>query len=110
MHRITRFDLKSQCNKYVDSRIIEIVQDKIDGYNELLKMEDAPAELKNELYLEILYNIPTGFELTARMSTNARQLKTIYKQRKNHRLPEWVAFCKWIESLDFFKELVLNND
>ena len=29
MHRISKFNLRSQCNKYVDRRIIEIVQDKI---------------------------------------------------------------------------------
>mgnify|MGYP002519675587 CR=1 FL=1 len=52
-----------------------------------------------EKYLEILYSNPAGFKLTARMTTNYRQLKTIYAQRKNHRLPEWRAFCEWIETL-----------
>ena len=27
------------------------------------------------------------------------QLKTIYVQRRNHRLPEWRAFCDWIRTL-----------
>lgn len=40
-----------------------------------------------------------GLRLTARITTNYRQLKTIYQQRKNHRLPEWRAFCAWIETL-----------
>jgi hypothetical protein len=35
------------------------------------------------------------------MTTNYRQLKTIYQQRKAHRLPEWVSFCEWIESLPY---------
>ena len=35
-------------------------------------------------------------ELTARMTTNARQLKTIYKQRKTHKLKEWRDFCDFI--------------
>ena len=50
-------------------------------------------------YLKVLYNIPTGFKLTAAMTTNYRQLKTIYAQRRTHRLPEWREFCKWIETL-----------
>ena len=102
MHRITKFDLKSQCNRYVDCRIIDVVQDKINDYNYLSKLETespARAEAMKELYLEILYNIPAGFQLTARMTTNYRQLKTIYQQRKHHRLPEWREFCRWIESL-----------
>lgn len=33
------------------------------------------------------------------IETINRQLKTIYQQRKNHRLPEWRSFCEWIEEL-----------
>ena len=29
MHRITKFDVKEQCNKYVDTRIIDILKEKI---------------------------------------------------------------------------------
>ena len=116
MHRITQFKLKDQCNKYVDPRIIDIVQDKIKEYNRLLKLEPQNEEArksiarqKEELYLEILYNIPSGCELTAGMTTNYRQLKTIYHQRKTHRLPEWREFCAWIETLPKFKEICLGE-
>lgn len=116
MHRITQFKLKDQCNKYVDPRIIDIVQDKIKEYDRLLKLEPQNEEArksivrqKEELYLEILYNIPSGFELTAGMTTNYRQLKTIYHQRKTHRLPEWREFCAWIETLPKFKEICLGE-
>ena len=53
----------------------------------------------------MLYNIPSGFELTAAMTTNYRQLKTIYQQRRNHALPDWQMFCDWIETLPHFLEL-----
>lgn len=114
MHRITQFKLKDQCNKYVDSRIIDIVQKKIDEYNRLKELDkesnsDSRTELLTELYLEILYNIPSGFELTAGMTTNYRQLKTIDHQRKTHRLPEWREFCAWIETLPKFKEICLGE-
>ena len=56
-------------------------------------------EAQQKRYLEILYSNPVGFKLTAGMTTNYRQLKTIYSQRRNHRLPEWQAFCDWIETL-----------
>jgi hypothetical protein len=35
------------------------------------------------------------------MTTNYRQLKTIYHQRKNHRLPEWLDFCDWVRGLPY---------
>jgi len=107
MHRITKFKLEDQCNKYVDQRIIDIVQEMIDVYNGL---EDMGTEFAQDLYLRILYNVPSGFELTAGFTTNYQQLKTIYMQRKTHRLPEWREFCKWVETLPRFGELVLGGE
>lgn len=34
-------------------------------------------------------------------------LRRIWIQRHNHRLPHWVEFCKWIESLPFAEQLIL---
>lgn len=114
MHRITKFNLDNSYIKYVDPRIIDIMKEKVEKYNKLFAMKPADnitkynEELK-EAYLEILYSNPCGFKLTAAMTTNYRQLKTIYYQRKNHRLPEWREFCKQIEQLPYFKELVLGD-
>ena len=117
MHRITKFDLDKSYIEYVDQRIIDIMKEKVSEYNKLV--ECKPKNIKagqliedyNNLiakkYLEILYSNPCGFKLTAAMTTNYRQLKTIYYQRKNHRLPEWREFCEQIEQLPYFKELVL---
>lgn len=90
MHRISKFDLDEQYIGYVDKRIIGIMNELKDRYNETQDQED---------YLRLLYSNPCGFRLTAAMSTNYRQLKTIYSQRKNHRLPEWREFCVFVESL-----------
>jgi len=107
MHRITKFDLSDQYNKYVDPSIIAIMKQKVAAYNYLLEKNDTNPEILKEKYLEILYSNPAGFELTARMTTNYRCLKNIYKQRKDHRLPEWREFCSWIETLPFAHELIL---
>ena len=90
MHRITKFDIAAQCNSYVLPATITTLQGLVKAYN------DDPTP---DNYLKILYNIPSGFELTARMTTNYRQLKTIYRQRRTHRLPEWQMLCDWIEGL-----------
>lgn len=101
MHRIAKFDIGKQCNEYVTPVTIREVERLVRKYN---------ADPTPENYLRVLYNVPSGFELTARMTTNYRQLKTIYHQRKNHRLPEWRAFCKWCETLPMFKELCLEGE
>ena len=90
MHRIAQFDLDGQYDEHTDPRIIGIVKELVEKYNTTKDPED---------YLRILMSNPCGFKLTAGMTTNYRQLKTIYAQRKNHRLPEWREFCAWIETL-----------
>lgn len=105
MHRITKFDLDKAYIEYVDKRIIDIMKDKVTQYN-----NETDKEKKEKLYLEILYSNPCGFKLTAGMTTNYQQLKTIYYQRKNHRLPEWRTFCDWIETLPYFKEICLGEN
>ena len=106
MHKITQFDLDKSYIKYVDKRIIEIMKDKVAEYN---KLTDKASEDAKEKYLEILYSNPCGFKLTSRMTTNYQQLKTIYSQRKTHRLPEWKAFCDWIETLPYAKQFIINT-
>ena len=125
MHRITKFNLREQYNEYVDPRIIDIMEEKVKEYNiiqkdiEYIKLHDLNylnnasyqilKEKSTQKYLEILYSNPAGFNITARMTTNYRCLKNIYIQRKNHRLPEWREFCKWIETLPYFEELINTN-
>ena len=69
----------------------------IEIINEKISIED--------LYMYIISNCPQGLEKTMRVSTNYLQLKTMYLQRKNHKLYDWREFMKWIETLPYFKEL-----
>ena len=88
-------------NKYVDSRIIEIAQEYIDKYNE----NPCPETLE-----AMLSNFPEGQLKYAGMTTNYLQLKSIYNQRKTHKLDIWKKFCAWCESLPHFAELCLNGE
>ena len=105
MHKITQFDLDEAYIYYVDKRVIEIMKEKVAEYNAI---ENKASEQAKEKYLEVLYTNPCGMQLTARMTTNYQQLKTMYYQRKTHRLPEWKAFCKWVESLPH-AEFIINE-
>lgn len=92
MHCISKMDIRNQCNEYVTDNTIA----EVNRLKEIYLNDQTP-----ENYLVLLYNVPSGFELTAGMTTNYRQLKTIYAQRRTHRLPEWRKFCKWIETLPY---------
>lgn len=90
MHRISKMDFDKTFIKYTDKRIVAILEELKNKYLETKDKED---------YLKLLYSCPTGLKLTAGITTNYLQLKTIYKQRHDHRLPEWRAFCDWLETL-----------
>lgn len=102
MHRIAKFDMDNVFDSHVDNRVIEVVKNLVDDYN-----NESDSEVKKEKYLNLLYSCPTGLRLTARMNTNYRCLRNIYKQRYDHRLPEWREFCKWIETLPYAKEFLI---
>ena len=101
MHRISKFDLSKQYNQYVDKRIINVMNELKSRYNQSHDKED---------YLRLLYSNPSGFELTARLTTNYRCLKTVYSQRYHHTLPEWPEFCRWIETLPKAHALIIGDD
>lgn len=92
MHRISEMNYDECFCSYVTEETKAHMNKLKDRYLETYTKED---------YLTLLYNCPTGMILTAGITTNYLQLKTIYSQRKNHRLPEWREFCRWIESLPY---------
>jgi len=90
MHKIINMNIDKCCNKYVSENIKSILRAAIVEYK---------ANPTKENFYKVIYNIPSGFEYTARLTTNYRQLKTIYAQRRTHKLPDWQLFCDWIETL-----------
>lgn len=104
MHKIDVMGINACCNEYVDEEIMFVcrhLQKEYNKVNDAYKAGDprVTKEDVDDAFYRLIYNIPSGFEYTAGMVTNYRQLKTIYTQRKNHRLQEWRDFCKWIETL-----------
>ena len=62
-------------------------------------------------WMQIIANCPLGLELWMRVSTNYKQLQTIYYQRRHHKLVEdWSAICEMIENLPYFKEFILGEN
>ena len=130
MHRLCKMNLEKCTNKYVSPRTIETEQSYIDAYNELLKhpewstysywdtTEEGIATFKTThnreealywAFMVMLSNCPLGFELFEQVTTNYKQLQTMYYQRKNHRLKEdWQdEFCtNFVEKLPYFDELI----
>ena len=130
MHRLVKMDLNSASNEYVSRDIIAYVNGYIQLYNHLLEEKEQNSFIGHRFtlrdgtiikcdnvddalytcYMIIISNCPMGVELFMRVSTNYKQLQTIYFQRKHHKLKEdWGAFCKFIEELPYAKELIIGE-
>lgn len=115
MHCLSKFKLTSQCTSDTDEVVINVCQKLIDDYNHMVEVnKSSPDTFSKEdvekTWRKMIASLPCGFVLSATLSTNYRALKNVYFQRKNHRLREWHEFCRWCESLPYFKELIGINE
>jgi len=101
MHCLLKFDVSTQCVKETNPEILKIMKKLVEDY---LSIPDEDQNKKNK-WRELVASLPCGFCLGATMTTNYQQLKTMYIQRKNHRLKEWHDFCSWCETLPDFLEI-----
>ena len=95
MHRILEMDLN---DAFVAGQFSSAALENAKVFIGLYKEEKCDFE-------DVLDNLPMGLEYTAGISTNYLQLKTMYNQRRNHRLSQWQIFCDWCLTLPYFKEL-----
>jgi hypothetical protein len=114
-------DIESHCNKWTHPNSIDTVNQLIELYN-TPQTEDNSIEFpyhlshtniifnnKSEIFQSIISSLPMGFEMWMGISTNYLQLKTIYMQRKHHKLNDWRDFCNWIETLPM-SNLITNSN
>ena len=110
MHRILKMDLNKACNKYVTETSINLLNYLIEEYNKINNDTDFKVKLRNgevvtnkeDVFNMIIANTPSGIMLTARMTTNYLQLKSIVNQRSNHKMQEWRLLCDYFKTLPMF--------
>lgn len=100
MHRLVNMNMDCVFNKYVTEDSIAQMKNLIQIYN---------RDKSYENFMRVLSNCPLGIELFMRCTTNYLALKTIYHQRKNHKLREdWIDgfIGGLIKQLPYYKELI----
>lgn len=83
---IMRIDLASFINDFNGFRI------------EFLK-EPEGTERKKKLWWQMIQMLPTNFNQKRTVMMSYEALRNMYRWRRNHKLDEWVEFCRWIEEL-----------
>ena len=66
-------------------------------------------ETKDKRYWkELIRWLPNGWLQTRTVTMNYENLRSMYHQRKNHKLTEWHSFCEWVETLPYAQEFIVD--
>lgn len=134
MHKIheKEFTLDDFSHEHLIKGGIAVLEDAINELNEYrawyLKWDymsendkanfDPGITCKKDLWWKMIQLLPSSYNQRRTVMLSYEVLANIYKSRKNHKLDEWVEFCKWIESLPYselitgvsLEEEVQNNE
>lgn len=69
---------------------------------------DPEFTCKKDVWWQMIQLLPSSYNQRRTVMLNYEVLANIYRSRKNHKLDEWVDFCKWIESLPY-SELIIGD-
>ena len=86
---------------------LDILKTKIDTLNVCRKKF---LETKDKKYWwQIIQLLPSSYNQKRTVMLNYQVLKNIYHARKNHKLDCWIEFCRWCETLPYFKEVCIDD-
>jgi len=85
---------------YITENQIDTIMGFIDSYK---KSNDNEEKKKCKYIVKSL--LPESFLQKRTINTSYMTLLNMYKQRKNHELPQWHRICNWIVLLPYFIEL-----
>lgn len=71
-------------------------------HDEMIHLMDT----KKKYWWQMIQLLPSSYNQKRTIMLNYEVLAGIYPMRKNHKLDEWVEFCKWIESLPYSEIIV----
>lgn len=62
---------------------------------------DGLIKGNKEYWWQMIQLLPSSYNQKRTIMLNYEVLHNMYMWRKNHKLDEWIVFCKWIESLPY---------
>ena len=83
------------------SRYIQYDEDETVGIN--LSMS------KKDIWWQMIQLLPSSYNQTRNVMLNYEVLANMYHSRKNHKLDEWIEFCRWIENLPYSDLIIMEG-
>ena len=119
MHKIhaKEFTLDDFSHEHLTPHSLIVLQDIIINLNQYrmwyIDKDDKRPEMSDECYTkykkdiwwQMIQLLPSSYNQKRTVLLNYQVLKNMYHARKSHKLDCWLDFCRWCESLPYFKEI-----
>lgn len=108
MHKIHSkpFLLDDFSHDQMSKDALAFMQTTVDKLEEI-RLRYLANKRKDDWY-DLIQLLPSSYNQMRTCSLNYETLVNIYYARKNHKLTEWHELCRWIETLPYGKELIID--
>lgn len=99
MHKIQakEFELDDFSHEHLIS--LRLLNDTIDELNYYRDMYNKTKDKK--YWWQMIQNLPSSYNQKRTVHLNYETLGAMYRQRKHHKLDEWVEFCRVVQGLPY---------
>ena len=110
MHRITSKPITLECFEIDDMKPFEkIYLQSIVDMCEDYRLQYLETK-SNDVWKALIRLLPESWLQTRTIDLNYETLRTIYHQRRFHKLTEWHTFCDWVKTLPYAKEFITDGE
>ena len=110
MHKIhsKKFELSDFSGDHLSKTALEAFTAYME-FMELKRKHFVETKDKADWY-DIIQMLPSNYNQKRTITMNYENLLNMYYARRNHKLDEWHAYCDWILSLPYTKELFIKDE
>lgn len=109
MHKIAdkEFTMDDFSNEHLMTGSMFQLHRVVDLLNEA---REEYLKTKDKVYWwQMIQLLPSSYNQKRTVQLNYQVLKSMYFARMTHKLDEWRQFCKWCETLPYFREIVIQE-
>lgn len=127
MHKLTEkeFELKDFSTEHLTTGFIEDVmmplinvlnnaRSAYTNYEVYKSLDESTMKdgllSQKDIWWQMIQILPASYNQKRTVMMNYEALANIYKSRKDHKLDEWVDFCKWICTLPYSELITGDNE
>ena len=110
MHKIHSkpFEVEDFSTDHMNEKTMETLE-LIIKQLEALRLDFNETKDKTSWY-SMIQLLPSSYNQMRTCTMTYENIRNMYTARKNHKLEEWHTFCRWVETLPYAQQFILQND